>query len=438
MPPASALPGGPSLALVQTYRLMKDPYRYYAEMRDRHGAEYVVPALNGRVLVVTTPEAVKEVFTAPAESFSVFGGEALGPVLGSYSVIALAGEPHKRARKLLTPPFHGARMRAYGATMQDVARSELARLRPGERFLAHDLTKRISLEVILRTVFGVEASMGGSTRALLESALGGFSPIYLFSKAFQRRFLPGWRRFLEAREALSRLVREAVDARRADAGAGHEDILAMLALAEHDDGSRLSYEEVTDHLLTLLVAGHETTAIALAWSLYWLARSPEALARLRAELAANEGAEPETLAKLPYLSAVCDESLRLNTIVPDPVRLLARPLTIRGHALEPGMGICLATDVIHQDASLYPEPTRFLPERFLDRKPSPFEFFPFGGGHRRCIGAAFSDYEQRLALAEIVRAAELRLVHDDAERAVRRNVTMGPERGVPMIFAPRR
>ncbi len=440
--PAAPLPSGPSFALVQTYRLMTDPYRYYAAMRDRHGPEYMVPALNGLVLVVTTPDAVKEVFTASSEHFSVFGGEALGPVLGASSVIALAGEPHKRARKLLTPPFHGARMRTYGDAMRSVARSELSRLAPGERFLAHDLTKRISLEVILRTVFGVEGALGAATRAHLESALGGFSPIYLFSKALQRRFMPGWRRFLEAREGLSRLVREAVDARRSEGvaaeGAGRQDILAMLAHATYDDGSSLSHEEITDHLLTLLVAGHETTAIALAWSMYWLARHPDALAKLRAELAAHEGADPETTAKLPYLSAVCDESLRLNTIVPDPVRLLAQPLTIRGHALAPGMGICLATDVIHQDPSLYPEPTRFRPERFLERKPSPFEYFPFGGGHRRCIGAAFSDYEQRLALAEIVRTADLRLVHDDAERAVRRNVTMGPARGVPMIFTPRR
>lgn len=439
---SSPLPSGPRFALVQTYRLMTDPYRYYAAMRDRHGPEYIVPALNGLVLVVTTPEAVKEVFTAPAEHFSVFGGETLGPVLGASSVITLAGEPHKRARKLLTPPFHGARMRTYGEAMREVARSALSRLRPGEPMRAHDLTRKISLEVILRTVFGVEGALGDATRAHLESALGGFSPIYLFSRALQQRFMPGWRRFLEAREGLSRLVRDAVDARRsegpdADRSSGRQDILAMLAHATYDDGSSLSYEEITSHLLTLLVAGHETTAIALAWSMYWLARHPEAHAKLRAELDANEGADPETTAKLPYLSAVCDESLRLNTILPDPVRLLAQPLTVRGHALAPGMGICLATDVIHQDPSIYPEPTRFRPERFLDKKPSPFEFFPFGGGHRRCIGAAFSDFEQRLALAEVMRSGDFRLVHDDPERAVRRNVTMGPARGVPMVFTPR-
>jgi cytochrome P450 len=381
------LPAGPRFAPLQTYRLMTDPYRYYPAMRAKYGPEFVVPALNGTVLVVTTPEGVKEVFTAPSEAFLTFGTEAVGPVLGRYSVISLWGEPHKKARKLLTPPFHGARMRAYGETMRQVARDELARLRPGVASSAHDVTRRISLEVILRTVFGAVGEMAERARTQLEAILGGFSPAYLFLKALQQPFMPTWRRFLSARAELSDYVRLGLAERRAEGANGREDILTMLALAEHDDGSRLSDEEVTDHLLTLLVAGHETTAIALAWAIYWLARTPEALASLRRELDTNAGADPEATAKLPYLSAVCDESLRLNTIVPDPVRLLAQPLTVRGHALPAKMGICLATDLIHQDPTLYPEPARFRPERFLEKKPSPFEFFPFGGGHRRRRGA---------------------------------------------------
>lgn len=428
---------GPRFAPLQTYRLMNDPYRYYAAMRDAYGPEYLVPALNGLVLVVTTPEAVKEVFTAPPETYDPFGTEALGPVLGTFSVISATGEAHKKTRKLLMPPFHGARMRAYGEAMRSVARAELARVRPGEAFPAHDLTRRISLEVILRTVFGAEGEMAQRARVQLEAVLNGFSPAYLFIRALQQRVFPTWRRFLDARAELAAYVSQGTAARRAEGANGREDILTMLALAEHDDGSKLSDAEVTDHLLTLLVAGHETTAIAVAWALYWLARTPEALATLRAELDAQRDADPEAMAKLPYLSAVCDESLRLNTIVPDPVRLLARPFTVRGHALEAKTGICLATNVIHQSPTLYPEPTRFRPERFLEKKPSPFEFFPFGGGHRRCIGAAFSDFEARITVAETIRAFDVRLVHDDPEPAVRRNVTMGPARGVPIVMTPR-
>lgn len=428
---------GPRVAPLQTYRLMTDPYRYYPAMRAKYGPEFLVPALNGRVLVVTTPEGVKEVFTAPPETFDPFGVEAVGPVLGSFSVISVTGDTHKKARKLLMPPFHGARMRAYGDVMREIARAELAKVRPGEAFPAHELTRRISLEVILRTVFGAEGEMASRARVQLEAVLGGFSPVYLFVKALQRRVLPTWRRFLDARAELADYVRRGAAERRAEGARGREDILTMLALAEHDDGSRLSDAEVTDHLLTLLVAGHETTAIAVAWAFYWLARTPAALTSLRAELDANAGAEPEAVAKLPYLSAVCDESLRLHTIVPDPVRMLARPLTVRGHALSPKTGICLATDLIHQDPSIHPEPRRFRPERFLEKKPSPFEFFPFGGGHRRCIGAAFSDFEARIVVAETARAFDLRLVHDDPEPVVRRNVTMGPARGVPIVLTPR-
>lgn len=432
-----AMLSGPSFAPLQTYRLMTDPYRYYAAMRRTYGDEFIVPALNGRVLVVTTPDGVKDVFTAPPEVYASFGTEPLGPVLGSFSVISVSGEAHKRARKLLMPPFHGARMRAYGETMRAVARAELSRIRPGQAMPAHELTRRISLEVILRTVFGAEGEMAERARAQLEAILGGFSPAYLFIKVMQQRFVPAWRRFLEARSELAEYVRRGTAMRRAEGPNGREDILTMLALAEHDDGSELSDAEITDHLLTLLVAGHETTAIALAWAIYWLARTPEALASLRQELDAHAAADPEATAKLPYLSAVCDESLRLNTIVPDPLRLLAQPWTIRGHALPAGLGICIASDVIHQDPAVHPEPTRFRPERFLEKKPSPFELLPFGGGHRRCIGAAFSDFEARIALAEAVRSFSWRLVHDDPEPVVRRNVTMGPARGVPVIFEPR-
>lgn len=428
---------GPRFAPLQTYRLMTDPYGYYPAMREAYGPEFVVPALNGTVLVVTTPEGVKDVFTAPPETFGAFGTEPIGPVLGTFSILAASGEPHKKGRKLLTPPFHGARMRAYGATMREVARGQLARLSPGVPTTAHQLTQRISLEVILRTIFGADGAMADRIRGQLEAILEGFSPMYLFTTAMQQRIFPTWRRFLEARSELAEYVRRGAAERRAEGANGREDILAMLALAEHDDGSRLSDAELTDHLLTLLVAGHETTAIALAWAIYWLARTPEALASLRAELEANADAEPEATAKLPYLAAVCDESLRLNTIVPDPVRMLAQPLTVRGHALPAKMGVCIASDVIHQDPAIYPEPARFRPERFLEKKPSPFEFLPFGGGHRRCIGAAFSDYEARIALAEMVRAFDFRLVHDGPERAVRRNVTMGPARGVPVVPTPR-
>ncbi|MFN7698174.1 MAG: cytochrome P450 [Deltaproteobacteria bacterium] len=428
---------GPRFALVQTYRLATDPYRYYPAMRARYGPEFVVPALNGPVLVVTTPDGVKDVFTAPPETFLPFGTEAVGPVLGAFSVLSLAGEPHKKGRKLLAPPFHGARMRAYGHAMREVAQSEVARLGLHEPTTAHELTRQISMGVILRTVFGAEGETTAHVRTQLEAILGGFSPAYLFTKALQRRLFPAWRRFLDAREALADYVRRGAAERRAEGARDREDILTMLALAEHDDGTLLSDAELTDHLLTLLVAGHETTAIALAWSLYWLARTPDALTTLRAELAEHAAAEPEAIARLPFLSAVCDESLRLNTIVPDPVRLLAQPLTVRGHVVPAGMGVCIASDVIHQDAAIYPEPERFRPERFLETKPSPFSFLPFGGGHRRCIGAAFSDFEARIALAEIVRTRDFHLVHSDPEPAVRRNVTMGPARGVPIVFTPR-
>lgn len=429
LPPGSRLP-----ALVQTAWLLSRPASFFATMRRRFGDVFTVHSLNERVVVGTTAAHARQVFGADPSTFKAFAVDALGPVLGEGSVLALDGEPHRRARKLLQPPFHGPRMRAYSRAMRDAAVAHVGALRPGDEIKVHELTTKISLEVISRTVFGVDADAIGSTHEVLREVGETLSPMFLFSKATHTDLLPAWRRNRAARARFDRMVDDIIARRRA---APADDIVSMFLATTWDDGSPLTERQVADHLLTLLFAGHETTAISLAWAVHDVFRRPAVLTRLRDEIATlGPEPDPDALAKLPFLSAVCDESLRLRPIVSDVVRKLVAPLEVGGYTVPAGMGVSVAIESIHTDPTLYPEPEAFKPERFLEKKPGPFEFLPFGGGHRRCIGAAFSDHEARIVLGTLVAQLDLTITTED-ER-VRRNITMGPRRGVPARVVAKR
>jgi cytochrome P450 len=257
--------------------------------------------------------------------------------------------------------------------------------------------------------------------------LDGFSPAVLFSKHVRTPLFPPWRRFVAARDDFYALARDALAARRAGKASG-DDILGMLIDARFDDGAAMSDEEIHAHLLTLLIAGHETTAIALAWGAYFLAREPEILAKLRVELRGVSATD--AIARLPFLGAVCDETLRVRPVVPDVVRPVREATSIGEWKVPAGDAIIIALQAILSDPAVFPDPERFRPERFLERKFSPAEFPPFGGGHRRCLGATFAEMELRVVLATLAAGWDIELVDGDPEPSVRRNVTMAPGRGV--------
>lgn len=436
-----ALPPGPSVALFQTMQVLNDPYRYYAKMVAKYGRIFTVPALNGVVVLGTTPQAAKDVFTADADTFDVFAVGAVKPILGEHSLIAASGEPHKKQRKLVMPPFHGARMRAYGEAMREVAVQRTEGWREGMSIRVHETTRDISLDVILRTVFGVDGAEMAQMGAVMTRLMDEFSPALIFSTALQKTWFPPYQRYVASRaqygELLGTLIHRCRDEQAQEGAPERSDILSMFVAARHDDGSPMSDDEIRDQLQTLLIAGHETTAISLAWSLYWLHAHPEKLAKLRAEIdALGRDASPDELAKLPYLDAVCLETLRLHPIVPDVIRKLRKPLVVDGYEVPAGLNVGIVTSVIHQDASLYPNPTAFEPERWLGKRPTPFEYMPFGGGHRRCVGSAYSDYEMRIVLATIL--SRFDLVLDGEDKPVRRNIVMGPKHGVRMKVVRRR
>jgi cytochrome P450 len=426
---------GPRFSLPSLVHFAVDPYGFFRAAKRRYGDPFKF-TVGGRPLVVTgEPELARVIFTTEPEATRAFAPEALVPVLGKHSLIVISGAEHRRDRKLLTPPFHGARMKKYGAIIRESALRRAAAWKVGEPFVMQRTTQAISLDVILRAVFGVSdpGRQAVVERAMLD-ALDTLHPAMLFSPLMQRDLGPltPWRKFTRARDRGLGLVRSEIAARR-DTAPG-DDILSMMLAVRDEDGRGMSDDELVDELNTLLLAGHETTAIALAWAFYWLLRTPDALARLRAELA-GLGPDPdsEAVAALPWLDAVCHEVLRLYPILPLAPRTLLRPLKLGPHDLEPGDAIGVAITLIHEHPDLYPEPGKFKPERFLGRKPSPFEFVPFGGGHRRCIGAAFAMYELKLALAAIVPTYELKLVRDVPARPVRRNLSLGPRGGVEVV-----
>ena len=428
--------------MLQTFRYARDAYGYLAAMQRKYGDPFTIPALNGTLVITGDPRYVQQIFSADPDTFSPFGAGAIEPVTGSNSLLLLSGIRHRRERKLLVPPFHGARMRAYGETIREAALAGMASWRTGQPFAMQDTTQWISLEVIVRAVFGVQdAARIEAVRAAIIELVAAAVPSLLFFTWLRRPWggLGPYNRFARARSRLDALIFGEVAARRARPDVVGEDILSLLFAARDEDGRGMSDQELRDELMTLLFAGHETTGVALAWACYWLHRDPAALERLRAEVdALGDAPEPEAIAKLSYLDAVCNEVLRLHPIVPDVPRMLARPFELAGYSLAPPYGVAAATTLVHRREELYPEPDRFRPERFLERRFSPFEFLPFGGGHRRCIGAAFATYELKIVLATFLRHARLELAEAGEVAPARRNVVIGPATGVRMTLRERR
>jgi len=436
------LPPGSRATLRNTYGFAVRPYETMRDMRARYGDPFLASALNGEVVLTAEPELIREVFAVrDVDLFGVFASEATEPLLGRHSLLSMFGEPHRRERKLLMPPFHGERMRAYGGVMAEAARHAFASIPTGRAFTAIAPATHVSLEAIVRAVFGIEdAERVDPWRRVIRATIDAAKPMFLFSKATQRAplGLGPWATFLRASAEADRLLFDHIAATRGHTE-GREDILALMIDACYEDGSAMTDEHIRDELRTLLIAGHETTSIALAWALYAIHRDPAVKAALLAELdSAGPDAAPDELAKLPYLEAVVDETLRRFPIVDTVFRVLREPWSFGGYDLPEGITIGAAVVLVHRRADIYPEPDAFRPERFLEGKPKPHEYLPFGGGHRRCIGAAFSHYEARVALATVLREFELELLEPGEVPPSRRNVTMGPRGGVRMRMVGRR
>jgi cytochrome P450 family 135 len=406
---------------------MDDAQRRYGDMftlRITHEGTWVF---------LSHPDAVRQVFTGDPRL--LHAGEAnivLLPVLGSNSVLLLDDDAHMAQRKLMLPPFHGERMRSYERTMAEVAAREIDRWPVGEPVPSWPAMQAITLEVILRTVFGVtDAARLDRLAAALREALSWASrPVRMAQLA-----LLGPRRISErgtlrrALDPTDELIYEEIRARRgAEDLADRDDVLSMLLQARHEDGSPMSDQELRDELMTLLVAGHETSATALAWALDALTHHPAALARLRDEVDAGDDA---------YLDAVVKEVLRLRPVIALVLRRLIEPMEIGGRLLPAGVNVAPSIYLMHRRADVYEEPRAFRPERFLEKPPGTYTWIPFGGGVRRCLGASFAQFEMRVVLRELVSRLDIRAAGAEPERRVRRAIVFAPARGGEIVAARR-
>ncbi|HEY6887522.1 MAG TPA: cytochrome P450 [Solirubrobacter sp.] len=417
----TAFPAGPTESpAIQTARWLMRPIAFMESCRRRYGDTFSVMFQGFRtpLVMVSSPEVIRALYAERGHNLPPGRTVTLGPLVGPRALLLLEGADHLSRRKLMLPPFHGDRMRAYEAVVLEATERELDSWPVGAKFPVHPSMQAITLEVILRAVFGV--SERGPLHDLLRDLLSA-----TISRELQVSVLFGRRKPLErlrerAQEIDARLLHE-IAARRAAPG---EDICSLLAQARFDDGSEMSDREVRDQLMTLLLAGHETTATGLAWTLDLLTRNPDVLARARA------GGDE-------YLRAVITESLRLRPVVPLAGRRLVVDLEAGGVHLPAGADVTPAIWLAHTRPQSYPDPYAFRPERFLDTPPSTYTWIPYGGGVRRCLGAAFAEMEMRVALGAILRRFDLRAASRRAERVARRNVTFSPRHGTRVIATRR-
>jgi cytochrome P450 len=423
LPPGSNWP-----AAIQALRYARDPLGFLIGYQRRYGDVFSVAfPYFGRLVYLADPSLVKSLFTGSPEQ--LHAGEAnatvLEPSLGPNSVLTLDGTPHLRQRKLLLPPFHGERIGLYGTLMREITLREIERWPIGEPFALRPHMQRITLAVIMRAVFGVHDEDRLLRFERLIDAFGARVNLVTAFPPLRRnlgRWSP-WGRFLRARAALDEFIYEEIALRRAEldgAATARDDVLSLLLGAHHEDGSPMSDEELRDELVTVLGAGHETTATALAWAMERLLRSPGPMERLRDSLAAGEEA---------YLEATVKETLRARPVIVDVARKLTAPLQFGGYELPAGSYAMAAIAALHYREDLFPEPQRFRPERFLEGKPDTYSWIPFGGGVRRCIGAAFAEYEMRVVLREILERADLSAPDPAPEPPRVRNITLAPARG---------
>lgn len=416
---------GPSSRLLTTWKVLQSPFRSYRQWRRQYGDTMRIPALNGDVTVSCDLDFIKDFIKLTSEEHVPFGMDAAAPVFGSGSLLTLNGRRHARERKLLLPPFRGERMKSYLDIIHAVSRERISQW-TGHITLTEEVMP-ISLDIIIQVVFGArDPQRVQCYHALIRQFIGAFKPAFIFSPAMQFSLLgiSPWDRFQKAKHALIDQLKVEIQERK-DQDLG-EDILSLLLQATYEDGQAMETDDMADELVTLLIAGHETTQITIAWALYWLYRHPESLNDLRAEVSGVE--DLETLLKLPFLDAVVNETMRIDPIVPDVLRTLTVDKDLGGHHYVKGSHIAVVTALLHTREDLYPNPEQFKPSRWLEQKPRPWTFFPFGGGARRCIGAALAIAEIKIVITEVVRSLQLNIKAE--ERSARVNVVMAPKQGV--------
>ncbi|WP_164007746.1 cytochrome P450 [Pyxidicoccus trucidator] len=435
LPPRVELP-----AVQQSLLWRARPYELLRSCRERLGDAFTLDlGSHGAYAMFSHPDALRAIFSAdPAVLHAGEGNAVLRPLLGAHSLLLLEEKPHQRERRMLGPAFHSRRIEQYGALVREATLATLQDWRPGQSVVIQDVMQRVSLRVILTAVFGLE---GGARAEELSERIQAFLNDSKFNLGNLGQLREddaasgAWATFKRALERIDELLLEEVRHRRVVGDCERGDILGMLLAATYEDGAPLEDAVLRDELMTLVVTGYETTATAIAWALHWLHVTPAALERLREELR-GLGAEPTPAAlagsHAPFLKAVCQETLRLHPIIPVVARRTQAPFQVQGHEVPAGVTVAACIYLAHHRPETFAESDTFRPERFLERAWSPFEYLPFGGGVRRCIGMALALYEMKVVLGLVLSRFELKPV-DVQVRPQRRAVTLAPSGGLRML-----
>lgn len=395
------------------------------------------------LIYFSSPDALQTIFTAhPEQLSSTQKSNVTKTLLGENSIIFLDGSRHQHQRQLLMPPFHRERMHNYGNLICTITKQVIEQWNTGI-FVVRSAMKEISLRVILNAVFGLQE---GTRYEQLQQLLISLFDIFNYPLSSMLLFFPfpqqdlghwtPWGRFIRQVQQIDELIYAEIQKRQSEPDPYRADILSLMMSARDEAGQPMTNVELRDELLTLVSAGYETTAAALSWALYWVHYLPEVQKKLVGELgtlAPDSG--PSAIAGLPYLSAVCQETLRLYPIATSAfARVVQKPFDVIGYHLEPGTIVNVSIYLAHQRESVYPDPKRFKPERFLEHQFSPYEYLPFGGGNRRCIGAALAQLEMKLVLATILSQRQLALLHHRPLKPIRRGIAMVPPNSLEMVL----
>jgi cytochrome P450 family 135 len=429
----SGLPPGPRLPMAaQTYLFGRYRHRWMPRLRRRYGDLFLlrIAPRRRRLVVIARPDLIREVFAGPATTFHAGESNAvLEPLMGSHSVLLLDEDEHLDVRRQLMPAFNGAALRGYRDLVAGIARDHLTGWPTGRPTAMHPRLQALTLDVIIRVVFGVTDPARLATIRPLVDRVVSVRPLIMLAGYYPglRKYGP-WRRHLELQQRLDELLYQEITERRTADGVGDRtDVLSRL-LSTPD--ASWSDAQLRDQLITLLLAGHETTATALSWTLHELARNPDV------QRAAQQAADADDHG---YLEATAKEALRLHPVIYEVGRKLTRPIRLAGYDLPAGVSVMPAIGLVQADPRHHPDPQRFRPERFLGDDPPPSNtWLPFGGGTRRCLGAGFSLMESEVVLREVLTRFAMRAAAERPEPAVARNVTLAPGRGARMILRDRR
>ncbi|MFV8751885.1 cytochrome P450 [Nannocystaceae bacterium ST9] len=410
------LPPGPRGSLLPSMQMIQKPIESFRKWGAQYGHTFTVKRLGVPTVVTAEPDLIGEIYSVrDIELYDQVVVPTADTLFGAHSLLLISGARHQRERKLMTPPFHGDRIRGWAQTMADAGRRAFAE---GGEMRFGEQTKQATLEVIVRVVFGVgETARVEEFMHAIEAWTRMIRPGFLFYRALQHDYLglAPYARYRRASDHINALLVDQIGRVRKGEGE-RSDVLSGLVDARYDDGSLMEDEIVRDHLRTLLFGGHETTATILTWVMYFVHRHPEVRERLLAELD-TLGPDPdlEAMTRLPYLGAVIDETLRMRPVTTEISRQLRKPWKLGPWSLPSGSAVCPAVTLLHFRPDLWPDPERFSPERFLDKKPEPNTFIPWGGGTHRCLGAVFARFEAGVIIGTLLREFEFELLDEQVE-----------------------